>query len=208
MQILLGDTRKKTFVSELIRLGWGRVCTRDTPSPYYNEPWVFDNGAFSAWRKRLSFPAEKYLRRLDKAYKKGVPLFGVVPDLVGEGDISLEFSLSWLDRLPKEWNWYLALQDGMTWRSVTPYVHLFDGLFLGGTNGFKKTAPAWSKLSKDFEKPFHYGRCGTREKIRHAYKCKADSLDSSGPLWSVEKFQNFIKWIEEEEERERKNNAI
>lgn len=202
MIVLLGDTRKKTFVETIKQLKWGRISTRDMPKPYEGERWGFDNGAFGAWRKKEPFPEEKFLKRLDRAYKIGTPYLSVTPDLVGKGSESLEFSLKWLDRLPSEWSWYLALQDGMTVKSVEAVIHNFKGLFLGGTNEFKATAPIWRKLSYEYNIPFHYGRAGTAKKVIHAFRYGATSLDSTGPLWSVEKFNQFIEIIKIEEERQ------
>ena len=201
MQILLGETRKLSFVKMMETLGWGRICTVQIPRPYPGEPWAFDNGAFGAWLKDLPFPEVQFLKRLDVAFKVGIPYFGVVPDLVAQGTKSLEFSLKWIDSLPMEWPWYLAVQDGMTCQDVEPIIHQFDGIFLGGTNKFKETAPSWSKLAKDYDMPFHYGRAGTYKKLIHAYECEADSIDSSTPLFTSDRFTAFINLVTEEEMR-------
>ena len=147
MKILLGETRKKTFVAEMERLGWGRMWTVGTPKPYLNEPWGFDNGAYVAWIRKRPFPEDKFLKRLEKAFRVGIPYMAVCPDLVARGIRSLDFSLGWLPALPQNWPWYLAVQDGMTWNDVEPVIHNFTGLFLGGSDEFKRTAWTWRVLS-------------------------------------------------------------
>jgi hypothetical protein len=99
--------------------------------------------------------------------------------------------VNWLKRLPSSWPWYLAVQDGMTPDAVLEVVHLFAGIFLGGTDRFKLTAYRWSRLARFADKAFHYGRAGTLRKIRHAYAVEADSLDSNFPLWTVDRMRVF-----------------
>ena len=170
--------------------------TERIPAPYEGEPWGFDNGAFVAWMRKLPFPEEQFLRRLDKAVEVGIPYIAVCPDLVAQGVKSLEFSMSWLPQLPKEWPWYLAVQDGMTWNDVESVIRNFAGLFLGGSDEFKRTAWTWRVLSRNYGKKFHYGRAGVERKIRHAYWADADSLDSAAPLWTVKKFEVFKELID------------
>jgi hypothetical protein len=161
-------------------------------SLYPYEPWGFDNGAFKAWSKGEKFPDKIFLKRLDKAYRVSTdPLVAVCPDVVAGGLDSLEFSLGWLRRLPSDWPWYLAVQDGMTHESVAEVVHLFSGIFLGGTDRFKLTAYGWSRLAHSCGKKFHYGRAGTLRKLAHAHAVEADSLDSNFPLWSTGRMFRF-----------------
>jgi hypothetical protein len=197
--ILLGDTRSKTALKFMREHGWGRMFATARPTPQRYEPWGFDNGAFDAWKKHKPFPEGKFLRRLDVALKvpkfwpffEGNPLLAVCPDIVAGGLRSLDFSLRWLEKLPVYWPWYLAVQDGMSEKDVSKVLHLFHGIFLGGTDKFKLTAYRWSLLAHSFDKRFHYGRAGTLRKIRHAWKVEADSVDSNFPLWTVKRLSIF-----------------
>ena len=49
MTIIVGDTRMITLVRELQERGWGRMWIDRKPTPYPNEPWGFDNGAYRDW---------------------------------------------------------------------------------------------------------------------------------------------------------------
>src|SRR3972149_6145277 len=143
---LLGETRSKEIIERLQLLGWGRMFSDAHPTPYPGEPWGFDNGAFSAWLNQRPFPTDRFLWRLEHALDRGTPYLAAAPDMIAQGQASLEFSLGWLDRLPK-WPWYLVVQDGMNISDVEPVLDCFAGIFLGGTTRFKSTAPEWCALA-------------------------------------------------------------
>ncbi len=173
----------------------------DRPDPYPDEPFGFDNGAFYCWRANQSFDVDAYMRRVERLDKLGVmPYLAVLPDVVGGGRASLDFSLSWIDQLPT-WPLYLALQDGMTEDEVRSTVLTqprIAGLFLGGTDKFKLGAYKWRNLTLKINwehRPlrFHYARAGTLRKLDHAKQIHADSLDSAFPIWTEERFIRFIR---------------
>ena len=197
MIILTGDTRSKKLIQKLREHGIGRMVVDKLPAPYPGEPWGFDNGAFRDWRNGREFDGDAYLRRLERAYAVGRPYIAVVPDLVAGGLRSLEFSLRWLERLPADWPWYLAVQDGMKLADVEPVLGKFAGIFLGGTDRFKGTAYWWCQLAHKHGKLFHYARAGTPRKIQHAVEVGADSCDSAFPLWTMERLDYFIVWKEQ-----------
>ena len=177
-------------------LGWGRMWVNRPVNPYVGERWAFDNAAFIAWSNERAWDESAYLRRLDAAYAVGRPMFAVVPDKVACGLESLDFSIGWLDRLPADWPWYLAVQDGMTPQDVSPILDRFDGLFLGGSDAFKSQAWLWCEFAHQHGKQFHYGRCGTLRKLDIASKLRADSIDSSFPLWTDRRFWLFAhRWM-------------
>ena len=162
------------------------------PTPYEGEPWGFDNGAFRDWKNGNVFDESAFMKRFERAYSVGVPYMAIVPDIVGEGKRSLEFSQQWRDRLP-DWRWYLSVQDGMEILDVASAVASgrYSGIFLGGTNGFKHTASKWSALAKRVGCSFHYGRAGTPKKVEHARSVGADSCDSAFPIWTKERWAWF-----------------
>lgn len=193
--VLVGDTRARRLVVRLRQLGWGRMCVRDTPAPYDGEPWGFDNGAFTCWRACVPFDGDGFLRRLDRAHTAGRPLVAVTPDIVAAGLRSLEFSLRWLPQLPREWPWYLAVQDGMTTAEVEPVIERFSGVFLGGSTLWKHTmAQDWCEFAHANGKPMHFARAGTISALRSAKRVGADSLDSAFPLWTMERFERFARF--------------
>ncbi|WP_051276524.1 hypothetical protein [Desulfovirgula thermocuniculi] len=194
MVFLIGDTFDRRVVGVAASLGWGRMFLLKPPRPYPGEPWGFDNGAFRCYLRGEPFDRDGFLRRLERAYAAGRPYLAVAPDIVAGGLESLEFSLRWLEELPRDWPWYLAVQDGMGLADVEPVLHRFAGIFLGGTDAFKATAPHWAALARRHGKRFHYGRAGTPGKLLHAVHCGADSADSSFPLWSKDRLARFAAW--------------
>lgn len=208
MKILIGDTRSRENIEVLQRRRWGRMFVAEKPTPTMYEPWGFDNLAFKSWQDAdfhcgltiddwcILWDAAHYEDRLQAAYESVCdPYIAIVPDIPGSPH-SLEWSLSWMSDLPRDWPWYLAVQDGMTHQRVAEVAHLFQGLFLGGSDAFKLTAYGWAKLAHACGKKFHYGRAGTRRKVHHAHAVGADSLDSSYPLWTKPRFRQFQHWID------------
>lgn len=189
--VLVGETRSSTNIEHLKRLGWGRMWTERTPSLFEGERWGFDNGAFVAWKRKESFPVDAFQRRLDAAVSIGTPMLAVCPDIVANGCESLPFSLDWIGRLPSNWPWYLAVQDGMVCDEVQPHLKKFSGIFLGGSDKFKAQAYRWCKLAHSNGLKFHYGRAGTPRKLLSAFKVGADSVDSAFPLWTSERMKTF-----------------
>jgi hypothetical protein len=177
----------------------GRMMVSYKFEPYDGENWALDNGAFIAWKNKTEFNEEQFLDFVDYALKlhhEGKPpYFAVCPDIVAGGQESLLFSMYWIQLLPKELKWYLVVQDGMKSKDVINCLEYFHGIFLGGTNEFKQTALYWKIIADYFNKPFHYGRAGTKTKIIHATNVGATSLDSSFPLWTKARWAEFLQII-------------
>jgi hypothetical protein len=205
--VLLGDTRSLKNIARIKELGWGRMFAGYKPTPYDGEKWGFDNGAYKHWTDGMPFDEARFKYRLTVAAAIGHPHLAVCPDIVAGGCSSLGFSLKWIEWLhaygeqsqrpsnpawPSRWDWYLAVQNGMTIHDVKPHLEHFAGIFLGGDDGFKAQAWRWRVFAKDHGKPFHYGRAGTLPKLESALKMKADSLDSSYPLWETKRMEKFI----------------
>lgn len=197
MKVLLGDTRSRENLNILESRRWGRMFVTADPTPMHCEPWGFDNGAFVAFRRGEAFSASVFHRRLDRALSvASEPWIAIAPDIVAGGLRSLEFSVEYKRKLPIHWPWYLAVQDGMTPDDVRPVIHLFAGVFLGGSDRFKLQAWTWKQFANSEHKPFHYARAGALRKLRHAHAIGADSLDSAFPLWSKERMRLFCNFFD------------
>jgi hypothetical protein len=137
--------------------------------------------------------AAAFLRSLEQSDELPPPALAVLPDIVGAGAASISWSMKWLAVLPPR-PWFLAVQDGMTRSDVAAVLPEVSGLFLGGTDEFKATAPMWSELAHEHGKLFHYARVSTEHRLRAALDCGADSADSSQMLWSDEHWMRFERW--------------
>lgn len=207
MHIITGDTRGK-LVPRLQNLDWGRMAVRNNPDPYPFEKYGFDNKAFKVWADigkpigltyddwLILWDSEDFEKRLEFCRNLPVPPYmAVCPDIPGAGLTSLEFSLNWRSDLPDDWPWYLAVQDGMKPEDLEGCLHLFVGIFLGGSDKFKGQAAMWRRFAHAHQKKFHYGRAGTLWKVKHAYQVGSDSCDSSFPLWTMDRFNKFVQAV-------------
>lgn len=208
MHIITGDTRGK-LVPTLRRLDWGRMACESNPAPYDYEKWGFDNKAFKVW-KEIGFPvgltqddwsilwdADEFEGRIKWCQENinSQPYMAVCPDIPGGGIESLAWSLMFREDLPDDWPWYLAVQDGMKPIDLEAYLHLFRGIFLGGSDRFKGEANKWCRFAHANQKKFHYGRAGTLAKVKHAFQVGSDSCDSAFPLWTMDRFRKFVQAV-------------
>ena len=202
MKIFTGDSTGKKTLKVLEAAGIGRVFIRGPRVLYPGEEWMFDNGAFGWFKQDKPFDSDAFLRRLERIHAKVPypPYLAVLPDIVAGGDESWEFSMEWLNsgKLPAEWPWYLAVQDGMDTRWVINVMDRVAGIFLGGSDDYKKQALFWRKVTGQFGKPLHYARAGTLNKIAHATMICADSLDSSFPLWTHQRLSAFVQMLSQQ----------
>lgn len=201
--IMFGDTRSAYNKSLLQSRKWGRMFATHKPTPFPFEKWGFDNGAFKAWQDAgfpigltledwaILFPVEEFERRLKEAEAvDSDPWVAITPDIPGSA-ASLGYSVEWRLDLLNQWPWFLAVQDGMEISAVEEVLHMFAGIFLGGSDAFKLTAYKWARLAHKHGRRFHYGRAGTLEKVQHAFRVQADSLDSNFPLWTRERTRSL-----------------
>jgi len=105
--VLVGESTSHRIVESCTTLGWGRMWVYRNIRPISGERWGFDNGVFKTWdrtgpMRREQFDVDGYLWRVDRAHKVGTPYLAVVPDLIAAGNASLDFSLEWRTRLPRE----------------------------------------------------------------------------------------------------------
>lgn len=182
MKIYLGNNGTlKTF--DLMKTnGWGNVhLANHWQYPKSGIDWFLDNGAYHYWTNNIPFDEIKFIDTLDKIeLSVSYPDFVVVPDIVAGGYDSLDFSMKWLNRIPADYNCYLAVQDGMELNVINDYCDFFDGLFVGGTLDWKlHTADRWGRLAHDNNLKCHIGKVGTFKRLVWAKHIGADSIDSS-----------------------------
>lgn len=199
VNVFIGQTRARGWISLLESYGFGETCVREEAPPR-REPWIFDNGAFKDWQAGRPFDLAKYERALDTVWLqcRSMPRFTVAPDIVAGGLESLRFSDSYVARLrslgaPVA----LVVQDGMTEGDVRAALDAYEVLFVGGSHAWKlRTARAWCDFAHENGRSCHIGRMGTEKKVRAAIRWGADSIDSSLPLWSANNLRRFLRGFE------------
>ena len=197
--VYLGNTGKLSFLMEMSRLNWGVVMVNDMTRGVRELPFILDNGAFIAWNNGTKWSETLFLESVDKVLKYGKkPDFIILPDIVGGGTKSLELSISWIDKLPREWNKALASQDGQPPNDIINAMaeNGVDVWFMGGTNAHKLHAKEFCEAAHRLGKKFHFARCSTLERLCYAVEIGVDSLDSAFPLWTKERFRQFIDCYE------------
>lgn len=193
---LIGECTSTKVEDTCRRLGWGRMWVHRRIRPLPGELWGFDNGVFGDHMNGRQWDSTKWLARLELALAVGTPYLAVAPDILGGGVESLMHSVNWLPRLPRLLPWYLAVQDGMTPGTVRPYLDGFAGIFLGGTNRFKTTAPEWCAFAHRHGLRFHFARCSSPSRLHWCREMGADSADSTQPLWTEKMFSAFVRAYE------------
>lgn len=194
MKVYLGQTRSKKLIQQLTLLGFGECCVREEFPPR-RVPYLLDNGAYKDFTRGEKFDGDKWAKCLTKLHASKIqrPDFIVCPDIVAGGMESLTFSKSHVFTLRFIAPVYLAVQDGMNGSAVGANMHLYSGIFVGGSSQWKeRTGRFWVELAHSLGKPCHIGRVGTVRKVLWARAINADSIDSSFPLWSAEHLEAFV----------------
>jgi hypothetical protein len=146
-----------------------RIC-----EPKQGIPWALDNGVFGAWQGGKVWTEEPLYRFLD-AYAAWKPSWVVVPDWVGDRDLTLQRWYQHVDAL-KAYGVPLAMavQDGMTIEDVPSDC---DVVFVGGSTSWK-----WRNLrmwTENFPR-VHVGRVNSLRLLLMAEKSGAESCDGTG----------------------------
>jgi hypothetical protein len=161
------------------RAGWRQFVSPDT-RPKNGVPttaYALDNGAWGAFLRGQPWDAEAFERLVGELGTAAD--FVVVPDAVSDRAVTLERAHDWLPRLaglPR----YLAVQDGMTWTDVDPFVPELAGIFLGGSTAWKlETLADWGGYAHARALRLHVGRVNSVRRIRRCGDAGADSFDGS-----------------------------
>lgn len=212
MKVLLGEFNKGKVEQHLIDNKFGRMWASKHPHwSYEGEPWGFDNGAWSAYVNETEFDGQRFKIRMAEAERRAPygPLVACVPDIVGDGLGTLATSRAWLESGLPKWNWYIVLQDGVCPERLRRLAMTYKvaGLFLGGTDDFKRTAGHWCRVAHQMGLKFHFGRCNREAWIRNALEIGADSIDTATPLRRAadgdwDKFHAFVRLVKGQDQQQ------
>jgi hypothetical protein len=218
----VGVTRKFDFVLELRRRHIGRMFVRKSVKKFtqkllppwmhrsgaferwqlfQGERWAYDNGAFADAQAKQKFNERVFFHDIDFMMEfPHRPYLVIAPDRWQGGMKSFDMTLSYADRLPTELPWYFAAQDGQDIESVREVLLdpllPFRGLFLGGSDKFKGEAYDWVMMGHECGVPVHFGRASTPKKMAYAHNIGCDSFDTAFPLWTAERFQEFLNVVD------------
>jgi len=175
------NTGTKRNIAALRSAGWGIFLSPDNHNRLPDGmPYAIDNGAWGCFQKKLPFDGDSFERLIQK-HGAGAR-FVVIPDIVCGGTRSLEFSLSWIDRLVGLPRLLLPVQDGMVADDVGAVLRRYPGLgiFLGGSTEWKlATMYGWGMVAHALGCYYHVGRVNTCRRIRLCAEAGATSIDGS-----------------------------
>lgn len=142
-------------------------------------PYALDNGAWSAFTQGRPFDDAAFLVALRKM-GAGAD-WTVIPDIVAGGAPSLELSLRWMRRVLDETpTALLAVQNGMSYEDVRPFVGPRVGIFIGGDTQWKlSTLDGWCALGRQVGAWVHVGRVNTAARISNCAIAGAASFDGT-----------------------------
>jgi hypothetical protein len=128
---------QKALGELLAEVGIGACVSPTTKKHFDSYAFYFiDNGAFRYWLRREPFYEKPFFNLIEKSLKASKQAdFLVLPDLIGRGRESLEFSSTYAEKLKGVGiPFALALQDGVEEEEVEEFVRAYGVrvLFVGG----------------------------------------------------------------------------
>ena len=192
---------QRTLGRLLAKAGIG-ACVSPTTKKHFDSYgfYFLDNGAFRYWIRGEEFKDGPFFSLVEaslKAEKRAD--FLVLPDLIGQGLKSLEFSSLYAEKLKGTGiPFALALQDGMEkdTSAVADFVREYGVkvLFVGGTTEWKwRTAPFWNALAKELSISCHVGRVPSAKRVYQARRMEVDSIDTTAVLWEERKMVSYLR---------------
>lgn len=167
--------------------GWRLLVSATGRHNAHGFPYAIDNGAWTAHQQGRSFDDVAFEAVVEKL-GEGAD-FVVAPDVVAGGLASLEFSLSWLERLGHVRRVLVPVQDGMELDDLRPHLSDRVGIFLGGSTEWKlRTAMRWGQLARELGCYYHVGRVNSMKRIRLCQSAGAHSFDGT----SVTRFASTL----------------
>lgn len=156
--------------------------------------YALDNGAWTAHQLHEPFDVTAYERALQ--WSSGREDWVVLPDKVGDAAATLDMAQQWIGRL-KSRQLYFALQDGVTEKQLEPLTQHLTGLFVGGSDRFKRTAARWVRFAHRRGLKVHVGRVNTRRRLEMCVLAGVDSFDGSGASRFLVHAEKVQRWLEE-----------
>jgi hypothetical protein len=194
MILMATSTGSKSTVAKMRTAGWGILITPDNRDTHGFENFGIDNGAWSAFQRKTEWTPDRWIPLIEKYGQSA--MWAVAPDIVLGGPESLQRSLAWLpwmlDRCRRV---LIAVQNGMTYEDLAPYVSDRVGIFVGGDDSWKESSlPMWGRLKTDSGCWLHVGRVNTARRIKLAAMSGADSIDGTSAIKWPETIKDITRW--------------
>lgn len=172
-------TGTKRNLDALRSSGWRLLVSATGVHRTEGFPYAIDNGAWTAHQQGKPFDELAFLKVVEKL-GAGADWIAI-PDIVAGGLRSLEFSVSWLERLSGACKrLLLPVQDGMQTHDVAKFIDPKVGIFVGGSTDWKlATMHAWCRQALAVDAWCHVGRVNSARRIRLCQDFRATSFDGT-----------------------------
>lgn len=172
-------TGTRRNLAEMREAGWRLLVSAAGVLRTEGMPYALDNGAWSAFQQGCAFDEDAFMRAVDKL-GEGADWI-VLPDIVAGGLKSLDYSLTWLEKLRGlPTRLLIAVQDGMEIDDVRSLLSPAVGIFVGGTTEWKvATTVAWGSVARRRNCYLHVGRVNSDKRIRICAAAGANSIDGT-----------------------------
>lgn len=172
-------TGTKRNLAALRSAGWRLLVSATGVHRTEGFQYAIDNGAWTAHQQGKPFDEPAFLKVVEKL-GAGADWIAI-PDIVAGGRRSLEFSLSWIERLRGACKMLLLpVQDGMATRDVAKIIGPSVGVFVGGSTDWKLTTMhAWARAPLGVDAWCHIARVNSARRIRLCQDVRANSIDGS-----------------------------
>ena len=147
--------------------------------PWPHLPYALDNGAFPAWKNSEAWDEEAFIRLLEWASSQELaPRWVVVPDVVTNPGATIDLWRHWSPLLRERgFTVALAVQDGMTPKTVEGAQLEPEIIFVGGSTDFKwGTLPLWVAAFPHV----HVGRVNGLRGLMRCHELGVESCDGTG----------------------------
>jgi hypothetical protein len=178
----------------------GHCWTPLKQTPHDN-PWILDNGVYSAWRNDEDWTPDDWLATIETCLDKmpRPPDFAVLPDAVGDPEQTIARSRRHADAVPNAWPTAFAVQDGIDPERAVTVAQDLDChyLFVGGTARWKRrAASAFVEATSDTDLAVHIARPSVPDGVLWARELGAVSVDTTSIVTSPE--QRYMRRIAEQ----------
>lgn len=179
MRAYASRTGTRRNLDAMREAGWRLIVSAAGCLRNENMAYALDNGAWTAFQQGKQLDEKLFMTAVERM-GEGADWI-VLPDIVAGGLRSLDYSLTWLERLRGiPTRLLIAVQNGMEVEDVRSFLNPAVGIFVGGDTEWKeKTAVQWGSVARRRNCYLHVGRVNSARRIAICNAAGANSFDGT-----------------------------